>query len=160
MLNTPFSQAMLAGAMFCVVLAVAGGLLTRLTPWYFALRQPAWKPPDWAFGPIWTVVFICLTIAIAYAWDAASAVQRTQMLWALGINGILNIAWSAIFFVAKNPRLAFMELILFWISIAVLIYVLSGPSRLAALLVLPYITWVTAAGVLNFQIVRLNYANA
>jgi translocator protein len=156
--ETPFYQALLAGAAFCIVLAVAGGLLTKLTPWYDALRKPSWKPPDWAFGPIWTLVFVCLTLAIAYAWEAASADQRMAMLWALGVNGILNIVWSGIFFVMKNPSLAFAELVVFWISIAVLMFVLGNISRTAGFLLLPYICWVTAAGVLNFQIVRLNRA--
>jgi translocator protein len=156
--DTPFLQALLAGAIFCIVLAVAGGLLTHLSPWYHALRQPAWKPPDWAFGPIWTVVFICLTLAIAYAWDAGTETQRTQMLWALGINGALNVLWSGVFFVMKNPALAFAELVVFWVSIAALLYVMGGSSRTAGFLLLPYICWVTAAGVLNFQIVRLNPA--
>jgi tryptophan-rich sensory protein len=155
---TPFYQAMLAGAAFCTVMAVSGGLLTQLTPWYDALRKPSWKPPDWAFGPIWTCVFICLTLAIAYAWDAASTNQRIAMLWALGINGVLNVIWSGIFFVLKNPALAFAELLVFWISIAVLVIIMGSISRTAGVLLLPYILWVSAAGVLNFQIVRLNRA--
>jgi translocator protein len=155
---TAFGQALLGGAAFCIVLALAGGLLTKLSPWYHALRQPAWKPPDWAFGPIWTIVFVCLTFSIAYAWDAASTAQRVLMLWALGVNGVLNMAWSGIFFVMKNPPLALVELVIFWLSILALIYVFGSSSRTAALLLLPYICWVTTAGVLNFTIVRLNRA--
>lgn len=156
--ETAFGQALFAGAIFCIVLAVAGGLLTKLTPWYHALRQPAWKPPDWAFGPIWTLVFICLTFAIAYAWEAATASQRVMMIWALGVNGVLNVVWSGIFFVMKNPTLAFVELVVFWLSILALIYVFGSVSSKAALFLLPYIFWVTTAGVLNFTIVRLNRA--
>lgn len=154
--DSPFYAALLGGAIFCVVLAIAGGLLTQLTPWYGSLRKPSWKPPDWAFGPVWTVVFACLTLAIAYAWDAAGETQRSAMLWALGINGALNIAWSGIFFVMKSPALAFAELIVFWLSIVALLYIFGATSRTAGLLILPYILWVTTAGVLNFQIVRMN----
>jgi translocator protein len=154
--ETRFAQALLAGAVFCIVLAVMGGLLTQLTPWYRGLRQPSWKPPDWAFGPIWTVVFICLSFAIAYAWDAASPSQRSAMYWTLAINGLLNITWSCVFFIMQKPTLALIELVVFWFSIVALIYVLGGASRVSAVLLLPYICWVTAAGVLNFQIVRLN----
>jgi translocator protein len=151
-----FTWALLGGVGFCVVLGVAGGLLTKLTTWYDALKKPGWKPPDWSFGPIWTLVFAFISFAIAFAWTLADAQQRTLMLWALAINGILNIAWSGIFFIMRNPPLAFAELVLFWISIAALVYVFSGISRTAGLLLLPYLCWVTAAGVLNYQIVRLN----
>jgi translocator protein len=154
--TNPFYIALIAGTAFCIVLAVAGGLLTQLSPWYYSLKQPKWKPPDWAFGPVWTSIFVCLTIAIAYAWDAANQEQRSMILWSLGVNGVLNIAWSALFFTLKKPALAFMELIFFWFSILAVIFVFGGASRFAGYLVLPYIIWVTTAGVLNFQIVRLN----
>jgi translocator protein len=80
--TSPFYLALISGVGFCVVLAVVGGFLTQLSPWYYSLKQPAWKPPDWAFGPVWTSIFICLSLAIAFAWDAANPDQRTKMLWA------------------------------------------------------------------------------
>jgi translocator protein len=152
----PFYAGLLGGALFGVVLAVGGGVLTRMSPWYYALRQPAWKPPDWAFGPIWTMILTMVALAIAYAWAAGDADQRQAILLALFFNGILNIAWSGIFFTLKKPGLAFAELVLFWISIAYIIWVFGAVSRTAGLLIAPYIIWVTIAGVLNFQIVRLN----
>ena len=154
--TTPFYQALLSGVLFCIVLAIAGGVLTKLSPWYYALKQPSWKPPDWAFGPVWTTIFICFSFAIAYAWDAGDPSQRTYILWAVIANGVLNIAWSAIFFNFQKPTLALLELVIFWFSIVALIYVLGGASRMSLYLLLPYIAWVTTAGVLNFQIVRLN----
>jgi translocator protein len=154
--TTPFYQALLGGVIFCIVLGVAGGALTKLSPWYYALRQPAWKPPDWAFGPVWTTIFICLSFAIAYAWEAGDSVQRSNIIWAVAANGVLNIAWSAIFFTFQKPKLALFELVLFWLSIATLIYVLGSVSKTSLFLLLPYIIWVTTAGALNYQIVRLN----
>jgi translocator protein len=151
-----FTVGAIGGGIFCLVLAVAGGLLTRLSQWYFELRKPRWKPPDWSFGPIWFFVFVFLTLAIAYAWDAASGAQRTAMVATLAVNGVLNIAWSGIFFMMQNPRMAFIELIFFWLSILALVYVLGGISATAGLLLLPYLAWVSAAGLLNFQILRLN----
>jgi translocator protein len=153
-----YAQGLIGGSMFCLVLAVAGGLLTKLTPWYDALLKPSWKPPDWSFGPIWLVVFSLLAGAIGHAWSGADAAQKSLMLWVLAINGILNIAWSGIFFVMKNPPLAFAELVAFWLSIVAVIYVLGNISSIAGLLLLPYLAWVTAAGLLNYQIVRLNRA--
>jgi len=154
--TTAFYQALLGGALFCTVLAIAGGVLTKLSPWYYALKQPSWKPPDWAFGPVWTTIFICLSFAIAYAWDASDTTQRTYILWAVLVNGVLNMAWSMIFFTLQKPTYALLELILFWLSIVLLIYVLGGASRISLYLLFPYIIWVTTAGVLNYQIVRMN----
>lgn len=154
--TTAFYQALLGGVLFCTVLGIAGGLLTKLSPWYYALRQPSWKPPDWAFGPVWTSIFICLSFAIAYAWDAGNSAQRAYIVGAIVANGVLNATWSAIFFTFQKPTLALLELLIFWFSILVLIYVLGSVSRISLYLLLPYITWVTIAGVLNYQIVRLN----
>jgi translocator protein len=156
--ESAFYQGLLGGAVFCIIMGIAGGLLTRMSPWYYDLVQPKWKPPDWAFGPVWTLVFAFICFAIAYAWDAADANQRALFLVALAINGGLNIAWSGVFFVMKNPKLAFVELVLFWLSIVCLIWVAASISQTAALLFVPYILWVTIAGVLNFQVMRLNQA--
>jgi len=154
--TTPFYQALISGVILCIVMGVAGGVFTQLSPWYYNLKQPSWKPPDWAFGPVWTTIFICLSFAIAYAWDAGTPAQHTTMLWVLGINAVLNIAWSLIFFTLHKPGLALAELIVFWLSIVAMIYVLGGISQTALILLLPYILWVTTAGVLNYQIVRMN----
>ncbi len=152
----PFYFALLWGAVFSVVVAIAGGVLTRLTPWYYALKQPAWKPPDWAFGPIWTVILTLVAFAIAYAWSAAGPENRVAILWVVGINGLLNIIWSALFFVMKKPALALGELVIFWFSIIAMIYVLGGASQTAGLMLMPYLVWVTIAGVLNLRIVQMN----
>lgn len=156
--DDPFYQALLFGGIGCVIVAVAGGLLTPMSEWYYNLRKPAWKPPDWAFGPIWTVVFTCIAFAIAYAWSAAGAPQRTMIVIALVVNAAFNVSWSPIFFMMRRPDLAMIELMFFWVSILVLIFVLGSVSSIAALLLLPYITWVTAAGLLNYRILQLNRA--
>jgi translocator protein len=156
--QSPFYAALLGGAVFCVVLAIAGGVLTQIGPWYESLQKPTWKPPDWAFGPTWTIIFAFIAFAIAYAWEAADSAQRAAMLWTLAINGVLNIAWSGIFFTLKNPGWAMAELVLFWLSIVALIYVMGSIDRSAGLLLVPYLMWVTAAGILNYQIVRMNPA--
>jgi translocator protein len=154
--QNPFYAALLGGVIFCTALGIIGGLFTVLSPWYFALKQPSWKPPDWAFGPVWTTIFICLSFAIAHAWNAGNGQQHQQLLWALAINGVLNIAWTLIFFTLQKPALAMAELVVFWLSIVWLIYVMGSVSRISIALLLPYILWVTTAGILNFNIVLLN----
>ena len=152
----PFYLALFWGAVFSIVLAVAGGLLTRLTPWYYNLKQPGWKPPDWAFGPVWTTILSLLALAIAYAWVAADEQGRKAILIAVAINGLLNMLWSALFFVMKRPAWALVEVIVFWFSIAGIIFVLGSFSKLAGLMLVPYLVWVTIAAFLNYRIVQLN----
>jgi translocator protein len=152
----PFYLALFWGAVFSIVLAVAGGLLTRLSPWYYALKQPSWKPPDWAFGPVWTTILSLLAGAIAYAWVAADEQGRKAILIAVAINGLLNMLWSALFFVMKRPALALVEVIVFWFSIVGIIFVLGSHSTLAGFMLAPYLLWVTIAAFLNYRIVQLN----
>ena len=149
----PLGGAALAG----VVVAVAGGLLTETGAWYHGLRKPSWKPPDWAFGPVWTVIIILAVIAAALAWTAAATPgARTAIFIVLLVNSVLNIAWSGFFFKLRRPDWALVEVALLWLSILALIVVLGAASRAAGLLLLPYLAWVSVAAFLNYRIVQLN----
>jgi translocator protein len=140
-----------------VVVAVVGGKLTDLTDWYQQLKQPAWKPPDWAFGPIWTVILTLAALSAALGWQAApDGSARTWMVILLVTNCLLNILWNALFFTLRRPDWAFVEVLLLWVSILALIVVLGASSLLAGLLMVPYIVWVSAAAVLNRHVVILN----
>lgn len=140
-----------------LVVAVAGGVLTTIGPWYQSLRRPDWKPPDWAFGPIWTTIFTLAAISAVLAWNAdASPERRSALLVAYAVNAVLNIAWSAIFFRIRRPDWALAEVVLLWLSILALILVTLRVSTLGAVLLLPYLAWVGIAAVLNRAIVRLN----
>lgn len=147
--------AVAAGA--TVAVALAGGLLTDIGPWYFSLRQPAWKPPDWAFGPIWTVVFTCAAASAVLAWrGAATETERARVIAAFTVNGILNVAWSALFFTLRRPDWALAEVVALWLSIALLIVVVRPLAQRSAWLLLPYIAWVSLAAKLNYDVVVLN----
>lgn len=149
----PLGGAALAG----IVVALAGGLLTETGAWYHGLRKPAWKPPDWAFGPVWTVIIILAVIAAALAWQAAATTgERAIVLVALLVNSVLNIAWSGVFFKLRRPDWALIEVGLLWLSILALILVLGARSATAGWLLLPYLAWVSVAAFLNFRIVRMN----
>lgn len=140
-----------------VVVAIAGAVLTETGPWYDALRKPSWKPPDWAFGPVWTTIFVLAVIATALAWDAAEGTgARPLIFWALAINAVLNIAWSGIFFKMRRPDWALREVVLLWFSVLSLILVLGSVSTLAGMLLVPYLLWVSAASFLNLRIVQMN----
>lgn len=143
---------------FLVVFAVAGigGAATDIGPWYFNLIKPAWQPPDWAFGPIWTLIYITTGIASVRAWRLGDERQRSNFLLALLINCVLNVLWSVLFFKVQRPDVALIEVVVFWLSIVPLILLPLRYSPRSSLLMLPYLAWVSVAAYLNLTIVRLN----
>lgn len=142
---------------WAVLLAVGGGLLTTIGPWYHALRKPSWQPPDWLFGPAWTVILGLAAWAFVLCWDEASAGGESGLLIALYlVNGALHFAWSPLFFTAKRPDWALAEVPFLWLSVLALCLVLREWSVLASWLIVPYLAWVSFAAILNLEIVRLN----
>ena len=147
----------LVAALIATMVAAAGGVLTSIGPWYRNLRKPSWQPPDWAFAPAWTVIFALATTAAVLGWYAApSAAARTLMVGLFVLNGLLNIAWSALFFRLHRPDWALREVALLWLSILALIILLWPWSHPAGWSMVPYLLWVSFAAFLNWTIVRLN----
>lgn len=137
--------------------ALLGGLMTDIGPWYFALRQPAWKPPDWLFGPVWTLIFALAAAAGVSAWRRAPRRADREWLLALfALNGFLNVLWSLLYFRLRRPDWALWEAGFLWLSILLLIVVLSRYARRATWLLLPYLLWVSLAAALNAATVQLN----
>lgn len=140
-----------------VAVAVLGGTITDLGPWYDSLAKPAFNPPRPVFPIVWTTIFALTAIAAVTAWRAAHNSRTSDTIIGLfALNGFLNLLWSFLFFRAQRPDWAMYEWVLLWLSIALLIAYCGRVSRFAALLLLPYIVWVSLAGVLNWEIVRLN----
>jgi tryptophan-rich sensory protein len=137
--------------------AGVGGALTDLGPWYFSLRHPDWKPPDAAFGVIWTTVFTLCAFSAWLAWRSADTPALRRRIGLLfGVNAALNVLWSALYFTLQRPDWAVLEVALLWFSIVALIVGLWRLSRWASVLLLPYLVWVSIASVLNWQTVVLN----
>lgn len=137
--------------------ALLGGLMTDIGPWYFALRQPAWKPPDWLFGPVWTLIFALAAAAGVSAWRRAPGRADREWLLALfALNGFLNVLWSLLYFRLRRPDWALWEVGFLWLSILLLMVVLSRYARRATWLLLPYLLWVSLAAALNAATVQLN----
>jgi tryptophan-rich sensory protein len=140
-----------------LVLAAGGGLLTDIGPWYRNLRKPRLQPPDWLFGPAWTLILGAWAYAAALAWGAApDAATRTTVVLAFGANAVLHFLWSPLFFKLKRPDWALVEIVPFWLSILALILITAPLSTRAAWLLVPYIAWVSFAAGLNWKIVKLN----
>lgn len=147
----------LVAAVAAALVAMVGGLLTELGPWYRGLVKPSWQPPDWLFPPAWTLIFTLTTAAGVRAWAAApdgSARRRIVLLYAA--NGVLNAVWSLLFFRLHRPDWALAELVVLWLSILSLVVASGRYARLSGWLLLPYLAWVSFAGALNAAVVRLN----
>ena len=137
--------------------AICGGLATRIGPWYRALRKPWFQPPDWLFGPAWTVIFGFIAASGVVAWWAAEAPgQRLLVIGLYALNAGLNIAWSVLFFTMRRPDWALAEVALLWLSILALVLAFLPFAPTASLLLLPYLLWVSFASVLNRAVVKLN----
>lgn len=140
-----------------VAVSLFGALATDLSPWYYALQKPSWQPPDWLFGPAWTTIFALTAIAGVLAWRARpDRGYRTRLIALFGANLGLNMGWSWLFFRLRRPDFALAEVVLLWLSIAVLMWAMWSHARTSSLLLLPYLAWVSFAAYLNLTIVRLN----
>ncbi len=146
-----------AAALSAMLVGALGALTTVIGPWYFQLRKPSWQPPDWLFGPAWTLIFALAAIAGVLYWRSdADHDRRLAVLAAFALNAFLNTFWSLLFFRLRRPDWALYEVGFLWLSILLLIALLGRSSRAAAWLLSPYLLWVTFASYLNLTIVRLN----
>lgn len=147
---------MLAGIV-AYVLALLGATITQLGPWYRSLSQPAWAPPDQLFGVAWTLIFALAMLSATLAWrHAPNRRAASTVVGLFALNGFLGICWSLLFFRLHKPDWALAELVLLWLSIVALIFVCGRITRNAGLLLLPYLLWVSFAGMLNWEIVVRN----
>lgn len=152
-------DALILSVAFVISFATAGigGALTDLGPWYQALKQPDWKPPDAAFGVIWSTIFTLGAFSGWLAWRQAPLLrERLVVLAVFLINLYLNVLWSWLFFVQHRPDWSLVELYFLWASIVAMMVVSWRHSRLAAVLLVPYLAWVTTAGFLNQANIQLN----
>lgn len=142
---------------WAIILAGGGGLLTSIGSWYYELKKPSWQPPDWLFGPAWTVILGLGAYAFWLSWAAAEAAGETGLLIALyAINGVFHFAWSPLFFTLKRPDWALIEVPFLWTSVLAMAIFLRDWSVLASWLIVPYLVWVSFAACLNWKIVQLN----
>ena len=145
----------IVAALWAVILGGAGGALTEIGQWYHDLKKPSWQPPDWAFGPAWTVILGLSGWSFYRAWVAAP--EALPLIGTLfGINFVLHLAWSPLFFKVKRPDWALVENVFLWLSVLSLCLILPRYDALAGWLNLPYILWVSFAWVLNWKVVQLN----
>jgi tryptophan-rich sensory protein len=143
---------------FTVGLGSLGAIFTvaEIPTWYQTLTKPNFNPPNWLFGPVWTLLYTLMGIALYLVWKKSPSTDRN---WAIGIFIIqfaLNFCWSIIFFKYHLLGWALIEILIMWIFILLTILFFWQHSKLASILLLPYLFWVSFATILNAAIFRLN----
>lgn len=129
--------------------------ISAIPNWYASLEKPFFSPPNFIFGPVWTILYFLMGVSLYLIWNSKSK-NKTHALKLFFAQLCLNAFWSIIFFGLENPLLAFGEIILLWITIILTIKAFSKISKSAAYLLIPYIVWVSFAMILNLFIVILN----
>ncbi|MBA2882707.1 tryptophan-rich sensory protein [Desulfosalsimonas propionicica] len=153
----------LAGLVFwvgiCFLVAWAGALVspgTAPSDWYDALNKPAWNPPGWVFGPVWTALYIMMGVAAWVIWDRFGFLAAKAALAAFFIQLVLNGLWSRIFFSTQEPGWAFFEILLLLAAIVITTILFFKKITMAGWLMVPYMLWVGYASILNGAIWMMN----
>jgi tryptophan-rich sensory protein/uncharacterized protein YbjT (DUF2867 family) len=135
-----------------------GGLLSgnAVGDWYPSLAKPSWTPPSWLFGPVWTVLYFMMGVAVWRVWRRDGVREARLSLGVFAIHLVFNAAWSGIFFGLREPALAFAEILVLWLLVVVTTLLFSARDRLAASLMVPTLAWVSFATVLNGAIAWMN----
>lgn len=144
------------------IVFIAGGIgtvftMSQIPTWYVFLIKPSWTPPNWLFGPIWTVLYVLMGVALFLVWR--EGVNREDVRIALVVFAaqlILNVLWSVIFFGFHSLLGGLLTVIILWIAILANIIVFYRVSKPAGLLLVPYIVWVSIASYLNYSVYLLN----
>ena len=127
----------------------------NIESWYAALNKASFNPPNWLFGPAWTILFFLMGWAFYKIWTSF-AKNKTNAYWAFGVQFVLNVLWSAIFFGQHSLRLGFIEIIVMWIAILWTIIEFYKINKMAGYLLFPYLIWVTFGSILNYYALILN----
>jgi benzodiazapine receptor len=147
---------LLAFIAVCLGVGALGGAVTATSvgTWYQQLNKPSFNPPDWVFGPVWTALYIAMVVAAWRVWRAQGLTRLPLTLFAAQLA--LNLGWSILFFGMRQIGLALIEIAVLFMAIVSTASVFRRTDRAAALLLVPYLTWVAYAAMLNWVIWRLN----
>ena len=152
----------LAIPIISILIAQAAGLIgsiftiTSLESWYQTINTPSWNPPSWLFGPVWTLLYLSMSISLYLIWNQKDGVKTKTALIFFAIQLGLNTLWSIVFFGMRLPSAAFVEILILLIFIVLTIIKFFSISKVSAYLLIPYLLWVSFASLLNLYIVRLN----
>jgi benzodiazapine receptor len=136
--------------------AAGTGVFFPPDEWYATLTRPEFAPPNWVFGPVWTILYLMIAVSGWLVWKSAAFNVTRPALTVFAVQLVLNSAWTAIFFGWHRPGLALIEMCVLWLSIVATIMLFRRHSKIAANLLTPYLAWVSFAMLLNYGFWRLN----
>ncbi len=138
--------------------AILASLVTvpEIPGWYHSLTQPGFTPPDWLFGPVWTVLYLMIAASGWLVWRRRGFRGARAGFSVFALQLALNTAWSFLFFGLHRPGLALADMAGLWVAIAATGLLFGRTSRVAAALLIPYLAWVSYAAALNAAIWTLN----
>ncbi|MEO7245700.1 MAG: TspO/MBR family protein [Rubrivivax sp.] len=155
--NSRSALALLGWLALCFAVAAIGGFAAaNASAFYATLTQPAWAPPGWVFGPVWTVLYALMAVAAWLVWRERGRVPVRGALILFVVQLAVNGLWSWPFFAWRQGGVALAEVLLLWMLIIATALAFRRIRPLAAALLLPYLAWVTLASVLNAVLWRMN----
>jgi translocator protein len=149
---------LLAFVATCLTVGALGGAITSTSvgTWYPQLRKPSFNPPDWVFTPVWIALYVAMAVAAWQVWRRRG-LQQTRFAMTLFASQLaLNLGWSILFFGLRQIGLALVEIVVLITAVGSTVFVFARADRTAALLLAPYIAWISFAALLNFAIWQLN----
>ncbi|WOX55798.1 MULTISPECIES: TspO/MBR family protein [unclassified Methanoculleus] len=149
----------LAAIAVCLLAGLIGSVFTTpaVPTWYAALAKPDLTPPAWIFGPTWTVLYILMGVALYFVWSKGWGQKNVQVAMTIfAVQLALNVLWSYFFFGLQSPFFALLGIVLLWVAILMTIGAFYRVSVPAAVLLVPYLLWVSFAAYLNYGIYVLN----
>lgn len=149
---------LLVSIVICFTAAGIGSSATSsaVGGWYTEINKPTWNPPNWIFAPVWTTLFLMMAVAAWLVWKNAGLKKAKLALGCFVVQLFLNTLWSVLFFGLQQPGWASFEIAVLWASILATMVLFMRHSRTAAILLVPYLLWVSFAAFLNFTIWQLN----
>lgn len=150
---------LLASVITCQLAGIIGAVFTisAIPLWYNTLIKPSFNPPAWIFGPVWTILYTMMGVALFIIWTTKSKQkEKPAAILIFFLQLSLNTLWSPIFFGAQSPFMGLIIIILLWITILMTIIKFFKVSKVAGGLLVPYFLWVSFATILNFSIWQLN----
>lgn len=142
-----------------LLIGFAGSFFTSssVSTWYTTLNKPTFNPPGWIFGPVWTLLYIIIWVSFYFVWKVDFKKKNKQAVGIYSLQLFLNLIWSFLFFWLQNSFASLIEIIILWCAILANMIVFYRIEKMAGLLLLPYLLWVSFATILNYSILVLNF---